>query len=102
MTVTVWLASLAPVAKGRARPCREWTPYERKKPGRFEEQPMPETTKIRCGGSWRSEQAWKSAFRTPKSPHPGHQSGGTSDLKSFMVGGAVVVDMSDSFKAPWT
>src|SRR5437867_2777935 len=63
---------------------------------------MPETTKIRCGGSWRSEQAWKSAFRTPKSPHPGHQSGGTSDLKSFMVGGAAVVDMSCSFKAPWT
>src|SRR3990172_6669208 len=40
MTVMPWLASLAPVANGRARPCRLCTPYARKKPGRFDDQPI--------------------------------------------------------------
>src|SRR5713226_8970847 len=63
------------------------------KPGRFDEQPIPEITANSCGLISSSAQARKSALRTPKSPQPGHQSGDTSGLKSFTSSliGAVAV-----------
>ena len=88
------------MAKGRARPCRLWTPYERKKPGRFDEQPMPETTSSSCGWISSSAQACNKAFSTPKSPQPGHQSGGTSRFEVIQRQrascGAVTVAMCSS------
>src|SRR5713226_9813154 len=63
------------------------------KPGRFDEQPIPEITANSWGLISSSAQARKSALRTPKSPQPGHQSGDTSGLKSFTSSlmGAVAV-----------
>src|SRR6267142_26102 len=43
------------------------------KPGRFDEQPMPETTSTLWGGIPSSTMASLSDFRTPKSPQAGHQ-----------------------------
>src|SRR4051812_29371618 len=44
---------------------------------------MPETTSISWGWTSISALAFCKALSTPKSPQPGHQSGGTSLLKSF-------------------
>src|SRR5256885_6193243 len=52
-------------------------------PGRFEEQPMPLMVRTSCGCRPSSESAIFSAFKTPKSPHPGHQSGSALPLNSF-------------------
>ena len=57
ITVIDVLVSLHPVANGSARPCRLCTPYERKKPGRFDEQPIPDTTRTLDGSICRSAQA---------------------------------------------
>jgi len=46
---------------------------------------MPETTMISCGFRFKSAQAFWRAFRTPKSPHPGHQSGSTLPFKSAIA-----------------
>src|SRR6185436_10837359 len=56
-------------------------------PGRFDEQPMPLITSARCGKMFNSTSACLSALRTPKSPHPGHQSGSALPLKSLIVSG---------------
>ena len=76
------LPSLAPVATGIDLPCTAWKPYELKKPGRFDEHPIPETINISLGLISRSAAAFCNPFSTPKSPQPGHQSGFTSDLYS--------------------
>src|SRR5487761_417489 len=68
-------ASFAPVATGIALPWRLWKPYECMNPGRLLEQPIPETTSRSFGSISRLETACTREFRTPKSPHPGHQSG---------------------------
>src|SRR5687767_370521 len=44
---------------------------------------MPLTVTIWCGRSPSSAQAFCSPVSTPKSPHPGHQSGSTFPLKSL-------------------
>src|SRR6266568_3802355 len=80
ITVRSVFASRAPVATGSARPWIPWNPYVDRKPGRFEEQPIPLTTSTCHGGSARACNAFVSALRTAKSPQPGHQSGFTSDL----------------------
>src|SRR5438067_788236 len=81
-TVKSGLANFAPSATGTARPCRLWIPYVWKKPGKFDEQPIPETVRMSLGCSPRSAQAFCKELSTPKSPQDGHQSGLTCDLKS--------------------
>src|SRR2546423_26685 len=44
---------------------------------------MPLTVSTSCGCSPSSESAIFSAVKTPKSPHPGHQSGSALPLNSF-------------------
>jgi hypothetical protein len=48
------------------------------KPGKFDEQPMPETIIKSLGLIPNLPAAIWSARSTPKSPHPAHQSGSTS------------------------
>src|ERR1700757_4665994 len=52
------------------------------KPGKFEEHPMPLMVATSCLGICSSTSAFCTAARTPKSPHPGHQSGSTLPFKS--------------------
>src|SRR5947207_7812369 len=54
-------------------------------PGRLDEQPIPLTVRTSCGKRPNSATAVLSAFRTPKSPQPGHQSGSTLPLKSLAL-----------------
>src|SRR6266568_1436610 len=61
------------------------------KPGRFDEQPMPETTRTLWGGMPSSRMASFRDFKTPKSPHPGHQSGWTSPSRLCRVNSAVAM-----------
>src|SRR5258708_31927417 len=63
-------------------------------PGRFDEQPIPLITIAWCGRTPNSESACFSAVRTPKSPHPGHQSGSALPLKSLIVSGRPLVPPS--------
>src|ERR1700679_2702067 len=55
------------------------------KPGKLEEQPMPLMVATWCLGIWSSTRAFWTAARTPKSPHPGHQSGSTLPLRSAIT-----------------
>src|SRR5215813_1907819 len=63
-------------------------------PGRFEEQPIPETTSTLWGGTFSSTSASLIDFSTPKSPQPGHQSGWTAPSKSLSVSSAVAIGTS--------
>src|SRR2546427_4579303 len=80
MTVSSGFASFAPVATGSARPWIPWNPYVDRKPGKFEEHPIPLTTSTCQGGSASTWRVFVRALSTAKSPHPGHQSGFVSDL----------------------
>src|ERR1700722_9285918 len=55
------------------------------KPGKFEEQPIPLMVATSWLGICNSTNAFCTAASTPKSPHPGHQSGSTLPLKSAIV-----------------
>src|SRR5579863_2170510 len=52
------------------------------KPGKFEEQPIPLMVTTMWFGICKSTRAFWTAASTPKSPHPGHQSGSTLPFKS--------------------
>src|SRR5579871_6814864 len=54
-------------------------------PGRFEEHPMPLMVTMFRGSICSSITAFCSAARTPKSPHPGHQSGSALPFNSGSV-----------------
>src|SRR6267378_2514834 len=56
-------------------------------PGRLDEQPIPLMVRTSCGRRPSSATAVLSAFKTPKSPQPGHQSGSALPLKSLTVSG---------------
>src|SRR6185295_20426369 len=60
-------------------------------PGRFDEHPMPETTSTLCAGIPSSTMASFSDFKTPKSPHPGHQSGSTAPWRLLSVSSTVAM-----------
>src|SRR6266496_4330668 len=64
------------------------------KPGRFEEHPMPETMTRSLGATPRRPAAIFTAFKTPKSPQPGHQSGSTGPAYVSM-GSSITVAMRD-------
>src|ERR671931_671436 len=64
------------------------------KPGRFEEHPMPETMTMSLGATPRRPAAIFTAFKTPKSPQPGHQSGSTGPAYVSM-GSSITVAMRD-------
>src|SRR5215470_5318445 len=55
------------------------------KPGKLEEQPIPLIVTTLWFGICSSTSAFSTAASTPKSPHPGHQSGSTFPLKSAIV-----------------
>src|SRR5207248_10512427 len=55
------------------------------KAGKFEEHPMPLMVATSCFGICSSTSAFCTAARTPKSPHPGHQSGSTLPLRSAIT-----------------
>src|SRR5687767_8303016 len=55
-------------------------------PGRFDEQPMPLTVMTSQGWRPSSTIACFRAASTPKSPHPGHQSGSALPFRSLTVG----------------
>src|SRR4051794_8932500 len=84
-TFISWLASAAPVATARARPCKVCMPYVLMYPGRLDEQPMPLMVITSCGERSSSTMACLSALSTPKSPQPGHQSGSALPFRSLMV-----------------
>src|SRR6266849_1310683 len=52
------------------------------KPGKFDEQPIPLMVTTLWFGICNSTRAFWTAASTPKSPHPGHQSGSTLPFKS--------------------
>src|SRR5947209_19622088 len=54
-------------------------------PGKLDEQPMPLIVTTLYVGMRSSTSAFCTAASTPKSPHPGHQSGSTLPFKSAMV-----------------
>src|SRR6266478_3804160 len=54
-------------------------------PGKLEEHPMPLMVTTLWFGTRNSTSAFCTAASTPKSPHPGHQSGSTLPFKSAMV-----------------
>src|ERR1700756_3668255 len=60
-------------------------PYVLIKPGKFDEHPIPLMVTTLWLGIWRSTNAFSTAASTPKSPHPGHQSGSTLPLKSAIA-----------------
>src|ERR1700739_1114258 len=55
------------------------------KPGKLDEQPMPLMVTPLWVGICSSTSAFSTAARTPKSPHPGHQSGSTLPFRSAIV-----------------
>src|SRR6267142_4634594 len=55
------------------------------KPGKFEEQPMPLMVTTLWFGICNSTKAFWTAASTPKSPHPGHQSGSTLPFRSAIA-----------------
>src|ERR1700746_2009725 len=55
------------------------------KPGELDEQPMPLMVTTLWLGICSSTSAFSTAARTPKSPHPGHQSGSTLPFRSAIV-----------------
>src|SRR5215469_2723904 len=69
------------------------------KPGKLDEQPMPLIVTTLWFGICNSTRAFSTAASTPKSPHPGHQSGSTLPFRSAIVTchwGARTVAMSSS------
>src|ERR1019366_7954836 len=68
------LAALAPVAMVAMRPCAELKPCapRTKYVGGFDEQPMPESLAIMCGGIEGSKYIWVMAAVTESWPHPAH------------------------------
>src|SRR5579859_7042412 len=85
ITVKSWFASFTPVATASARPCNVCMPYVLMNPGKFDEQPMPLMVTTSWFGICNSTSAFWTAASTPKSPHPGHQSGSTLPFKSAIV-----------------
>src|SRR5262249_16610333 len=61
------------------------------KPGRLDEKPIRETISTSWGAMRSSTIASLIDFSTPKSPHPGHQSGWTSASRSLSVSSAVAI-----------
>src|SRR6266496_6855075 len=66
------------------------------KPGKFDEQPIPLMVTTLWFGICNSTSAFWTAASTPKSPHPGHQSGSTLPFKSaiatwLVAAGAVTI-----------
>src|SRR5258708_27016884 len=57
-------------------------PWGWRKPGKFDEQPIPLMVTTLWFGICNSTRAFWTAASTPKSPHPGHQSGSTLPFKS--------------------
>src|SRR5580692_12224346 len=55
------------------------------KPGKFDEQPIPLMVTTLWFGICNSTRAFWTAASTPKSPHPGHQSGSTLPFKSAIA-----------------
>src|SRR5215469_13373667 len=55
------------------------------KPGKLDEQPMPLMVTTLWFGICNSTRAFSTAASTPKSPHPGHQSGSTLPFRSAIV-----------------
>src|ERR1700751_1918216 len=55
------------------------------KPGKFDEQPIPLMVTTLWFGICNSTSAFWTAASTPKSPHPGHQSGSTLPFKSAIA-----------------
>src|SRR5580658_610844 len=80
MTVRPWFAQRIPSATGSERPWMAWNPYEERKWGRLDEQPIPETMTMFWLGICNRLTAISIAATTPKSPQPGHQVGLVSDL----------------------
>src|SRR5258708_2606387 len=72
------------------------------KPGKFDEQPMPLMVTTLWFGICNSTRAFWTAASTPKSPHPGHQSGSTLPLKSFNATWLVVARAVAIFSSPQT
>src|SRR6266853_5578187 len=71
------------------------------KPGKLDEQPIPLIVTTLWFGICSSTRAFCTAASTPKSPHPGHQSGSTLPFKSaiarcFGVSNAVAMSSSSS------
>src|ERR1700756_5081476 len=60
------------------------------KPGKFDEQPIPLMVTTLWFGICNSTRAFWTAASTPKSPHPGHQSGSTLPFKSAIATWLVV------------
>src|SRR5215468_1522578 len=54
-------------------------------PGKFDEQPIPLIVTTLWLGICNSTSAFSTAASTPKSPHPGHQSGSTLPFRSAIV-----------------
>src|SRR6201997_5941406 len=74
-------------------------PYVLMKPGKLDEQPIPRMVTTLWFGICNSTRAFSTAANTPKSPHPGHQSGSTLPFRSAIVtchSGAKAVAMSSS------
>src|SRR3990172_3559379 len=84
-------ASLMPVATGIERPWIEWNPYVDRKWGRLLEQPMPDTRTMFHGSSCIAWIAFWRAFRTAKSPQPGHHVGLIWDLYVWSSNAAFIV-----------
>jgi hypothetical protein len=65
---------LAPVSTEGMRPCTLLKPCEapRKYVGVFDEQPMPESLAMRCGGRSSSKQDWMMAALMLSWPQPAH------------------------------
>src|SRR5580658_2321740 len=80
MTVRPWFAQRIPSATGSERPWMAWNPYEERKWGRLDEQPIPETMTMFWLGICSRLTAISIAATTPKSPQPGHQVGLVSDF----------------------
>src|SRR5215470_15031659 len=70
------------------------------KPGRFDEQPIPEMISTSWGAMRSSTIASLIDFSTPKSPHPGHQSGWTSASRSLSVSSAVAMVVLPFLRLP--
>src|SRR5271156_6257385 len=85
MTVRAGFASFTPIACASSRPCRAWIPLISRKLWMEPEQPIPPTSTRSCVATFISRAAFLSAARTPKSPQPGHQIGGTGLADSTML-----------------
>src|SRR5271155_2321118 len=85
MTVSAGLASFTPIAWARRRPCSAWIPLISRKLWIEPEQPIPPTSTRSWVATFISSAAFLRAARTPKSPQPGHQMGGTGFADSTIL-----------------